>query len=148
MAATDNQELTKYIVDRLSESADQNDLILELCNRTGMDWPQAQALLEKVRAENSATIFHRRLPMLVAIAILTFIGGLGILISQIFIFASIIGEFNGPGNKGLYIVDLVYFLIRYAPAVPILIPLGLAMVIGSLIGMRDVWAGILFPDRP
>lgn len=61
-ANMDNQELNLYIIENLSKAQDPNDLILEICNRTGMNWPKAQALVEEVRSEHSGTIARKQAP--------------------------------------------------------------------------------------
>jgi ABC-type xylose transport system permease subunit len=52
----DNAEITQYIVDNLKNNRDENDIIMTICESTGMDWSQAEALMKDVRSENSIEI--------------------------------------------------------------------------------------------
>lgn len=144
----ENQDLTQYIIDNLSKSQDQNDLILEICNRTGMNWPNAQALVEKVRSDNSGTIARRQAPFLTSIALILFVAGAGMMVYEGFTLAETIGLFLRNGNDPLSLMGLLVFVFSSAPGTIGILILGLAMVLGSLIGMSEVWRGLLFPDQP
>ena len=142
----DDQELTQFIIENLSKAKDPNDLILDICNRKGMNWPQAQALVEKVRSENSSTITRKQIPFLATIAFITFFGGLGIIGYEGLTFVRITDEFLQLGQDPLNVLGLVVFAASNTPGFLGMASLGLVMVLGSLIGMRDVWKSILFPD--
>jgi hypothetical protein len=143
----EDRELTQYIIDNLSKSQDQNDLILEICNRTGKNWPEAQALVEKVRSDNSGTIARRQAPFLTAIALILFIAGAGMMLYEGYTLAETIGIFLPNGDDPMTLVGLLFVIFSSAPGTIGIFILGLAMTLGSLIGMSEVWRGLLFPDQ-
>jgi hypothetical protein len=144
----DNQELTQFILENLVKAKDPNDLILYICDKEGMSWPQAQALVEKVRSENASNITRKQAPLLTAIALITFTGGLGIIGYEGLTLFRIMGDYSQPGQDPLSLIDLVISAARSTPTLLGVLGLGLVMVLGSLIGMSDVWEAILFPNKP
>ena len=144
----DDQALKQFIIENLSEYEDPNDLILEICNRTGMKWLEAQALVDTVRAGNSSKIARKQAPLLTALALITFVAGVGILLFEGFTFINVFREFTSLGHHPWDVADLMLFVLAYAPGLLQFIPLALVMVLGSLVGMSDMWKAILFPDEP
>ena len=80
MEKTDNAELERQIIERLENGENKDDIILDLCENANMNWPQAEAMVEEVRAENQAHIALAQSPLLVSIALIIFIGGAGIIV--------------------------------------------------------------------
>ena len=154
-------EIERHILEELYREGDRDDLIAEICSLTRLDWDQAAALVEGVRARNESSIARRRFPLLLALALVIFIGGLSL---------------TGYGLYGLYLVfigaggipdDLTTFFMpvieegldpvrAMGPALPLYLRLfvyfvfspisatliGIAMLYGSLQGMRRVWASM------
>jgi hypothetical protein len=57
------QQLTQYIVDRLSAAANRDDIIRCVCQRGNMDWTRAGALVEEVEEAHALEIEQRHLPI-------------------------------------------------------------------------------------
>jgi hypothetical protein len=156
-------EIQQHIIDELAGNRDRNHLITEICEMMALDWDQAEALVESVQAENEAVIARRRLPLLVILALAIFVGGLlltgygvyGIVLAftrqgglpddLTTFFMPVIEEGIDPVHAmgpavPLYLRLLVYFVFSpFSAAI-----LGIAMIYGSLVGMREVWFVVLF----
>ncbi len=138
-------EIQNYIIEQLSHAVDPDDLILELCERQNLTWQEAEALVTRVRTENQDLISRKQSPLLVALALGLFIGGLVILWFEMNVIRLLVETYLRASKQPPAILDLL-------DAVPnslfILLegtPLAIAMLLGSLLGMRKVWSSILFP---
>jgi hypothetical protein len=80
----DAPDLTNYIVDRLSEAVTPNDIIIEICNKGGLSWPEAEALVKQVQAEHEQEVTKRKFPLLSLVAFSIFVGGVGLLAYSIY----------------------------------------------------------------
>ncbi len=68
--------LTLYVIQELGGHADPDDIILEVCLRGGMDWNQAEAFVREITSKHARTIAKKRSPLLLFIAIPTFLAGI------------------------------------------------------------------------
>jgi hypothetical protein len=50
------EDITAYILTKLSRQAPEDDLIYSVCQKTGLDWGSAQELVEQVRNEHAEDI--------------------------------------------------------------------------------------------
>lgn len=74
-----NDELTALIINELGKHHDRESIILAVCERGGLNWLQAERLIEQVEVEYRGTIVKRQSPLLIAISVVTVIAGMGIL---------------------------------------------------------------------
>lgn len=138
------KDLEQQIISRLEDSHDRNDIILDLCESQGMDWQQAEAIVDSIHAENADDITLTQSPILVLIALGIFIGGVGALFygaSQLvamYEFFIGISDQNQPQGIGAFLIYLMADGAGYLG----LFAIGIAMVTGSLRGMSDVWSAI------
>jgi hypothetical protein len=72
----DTSSLTRYILHRLSASANRDDVIREVCLRGDLLWPDAEALVEDVEETNSREIERRRSPIEITTALMVAAFGL------------------------------------------------------------------------
>jgi hypothetical protein len=160
----DEQEITDYLVKHLGDFDDPDDLILEICQKTGRPWVEVEALVDQVRLEHQTEITTHQFPLLALIALGTFIGGLALMalsvdliivtlrnnldtLSKVPDFDTAVVKSFSDGIKPL--VEFASGFLRtvyYAGISPFFfLALGISMVLGSLVGMRDTWAVILAP---
>ena len=157
-------DLQEWILDRLAASASRDDILHEICARTRCDWAQAEGILEQVELDRKSEIVRRRLPLLFALALVVFLGGLALagygLYGLVLFFSPdgmpadlttyflrILEQGEQPSQVFLsalppYLRFTIYFV--FSPFTTLL--LGLIMVAGSLLGLRDVWSAILFKE--
>lgn len=139
-------ELDRFIVKRLSEGQDFNDLVLDICNQTGMKWPEAQALVNRIHIGHRGEIAKKQSPLLVAIALTMFIGGIGILGYELFIVMTLVVNYMQIGKDPLILLDLASYFPNYVILFLEGTPIAIAMILGSLLGMSQVWSSILFHE--
>lgn len=156
-------DLVTLIITRLSEEDDLDDIILEICQKTGYAWSQAELLIKHVQEDNDAKIARKKLPIFYGLAFFTFIGGVILtgyglytlmvaLISHSELFPRDLTSYFMPVlEKGIdplsafksalypYLNMVLGFFVSPFSA----IFFGAAMLSGSLVGMRDTWAKIL-----
>ena len=146
---TPNEKLASRILDQLAGGKEEDDIIFELCENNGVTWADAKALVDHVREENHHVITRRQSPLLAIIALLTYIGGLLILGYEVYLFVSYMRDIN-PSPEIISLLNapgIASFFAEYAILFLELTPLALAMILGSLIGMRDIWAALLFSEK-
>jgi hypothetical protein len=139
-----DEALAAYFVHHLSEYDDNpNDLILEVCEKTGRSWTDVQAILERVQSEHEREITLRQSPVLALAAIGICLGGLGVGVYSVYILIGTLQVYSSMNVSPLEISDAFQALASggYIGIGGLLI--GAAMVLGSMIGMRKVWAAIL-----
>src|SRR5512135_3133132 len=74
-----NEPIHDYILNRLSEETPENDLIYSVCQKTELNWKQAQALVEQVKNEHSVEIEDAHLALKALLSFSLYI--LGILVT-------------------------------------------------------------------
>ena len=68
-------ELRKWAVASLAAHKKPNDIIFQLCHRTGWDWNQSKKFLEQVVESDKKEVHQKRMPLLVGIGILMMVLG-------------------------------------------------------------------------
>ena len=138
------EEIEQQIIARLEDNENRNDILLDLCESQGLDWKQAEALLDSIHAENADDITLTQSPILVLIALAIFVGGVGALfygaaqLVAMYEFFVGLSDQNQPQGVGSF---LIYLLADGAGYLG-LFAIGIAMIAGSLRGMSDVWSAI------
>ena len=149
----DNDEVSVHIINALSKGEDPDDIILTLCENNNLPWQEAEILVKNVQIENEQVIAKKQFPLLFSLALAIFIGGIVAVGYGGFIFFSevklIQPALNNPNqvfNQFDVFTNLYYGLrmILSAGGTPIsIIIFGIGMILGSLLGMREVWSDIL-----
>lgn len=139
----DDPHIEEEIVERLEKVEDKDDIILDLCNRLGLDWKDVEAAVEHVHATNADDITLSQSPFLVLLALVTFIGGVGLagyaaysLIGAYELFVAM--QSDNAGALGGFLI----YLLGYGQAIFWELIFGAGMIVGSLTGMRDVWVAV------
>jgi hypothetical protein len=114
-----------------------------ICEQTGKKWEEVESLLECVRAEHEQEITRRQSPLLSMIALVTFIAGVGISIYSAYFLVMVIQGYCNMPVSPLGIPDLFQAIFTTAYTSIGGLVLGLGMMLGSILGMRQVWAAIL-----
>ena len=139
----DNEALELEIVARLGKGADRNDLTLEICDKYGYSWPDAVALIHHVEVSRGHAIARRQFPPLFFIALFISISGVALIIYDSSIIISLLKTDLHLGSSTQVILARLKLLfdIAIAPLTGILV--GMGMILGSLIGMRQAWSPII-----
>ena len=141
MSYIDENKIEEQIVERLTNSEDKNDIILDLCEDADMSWAEAESTLERIETENKTLIVLSQSPLLVAIALTTFVGGVILVSATIY---DLIVSYNTYISESLDNPHIGYLSMLFLSGGWFLerILLGLFMIVGSLRGMQDVWQAI------
>jgi len=139
----DIPDLTNYIVDRLSDAVPLNDIVIEICNKAGLSWPEAEALVEQVQAGHEQDVTKRQFPLLTLVALSIFVGGVGLLAYSVYMLFLTTIAYTSTALNPWDLPDTLNFIFNYAAFTLSLILFAIAMILGSLLGMRQVWAAIL-----
>ena len=80
----DKQEATEFIIKEFKRQRHRNDIIMDLCQKTGASWEQAQRFVQKVEVEHRRDIAAGTVPLLVMIGVAIILGGLGLTAYAVF----------------------------------------------------------------
>ena len=144
----DKAEITQAILKDLIDARDSDDITFDLCEKHRLSWREAEALVRQVQDDDQETITLRQAPLLTVMALCTFFIGLVVLaygIYQILVEGSALIHLTHI--KSITISDPFYIpvdmIIQMGLEPFTTIIFGSALILGSLIGMRDLWAAIL-----
>ncbi len=133
------QEQIQYIVDKLSKGNKPSDIVYALCEKHGISWADAETLVKTVSTTHGSHIARKQMPLMFGIALITFLGGLALCGYSL---NSLITILQAPGDE---ILRLLFISIQtnflLSPISTLVY--GIAMILGSLLGMRDTWTAIL-----
>src|SRR5512146_1656980 len=119
-----NEQLTQRILNDLARHRSRNELILFVCERSGMDWPAAEKLVQQVEQEHGRTIARRQSPLMIFLSVGTLLIGVALLFYGVEFF---IAFFQGSTLEQLLSLRGAY--LRLIGGFP-----GLGMLVGGLIG--------------
>ena len=141
MSNVDNNEIKVQIIERPKNSKDKNDIILGLCEDADMNWSEAEETLERIEVGNKTHIVLSQSPLLIAIALATFVGGVVLVSATIY---DLIVSYNTYISELLDSPHIGYLSMLFLSGGWFLerILLGQFMIVGSLRGMQDVWQAI------
>lgn len=77
------KNITAYILSRLFKTASEDDIVYSVCQKTGLDWEDAQALVDQVREEHAAEIEARQIPVKSILSFLFYVLGIVMIIGPI-----------------------------------------------------------------
>jgi len=137
-------ELEELIIRRLAETANRNKVIEELCLEHGFYWQDAGQIVDDLIQTHGLDITERQIPFLALAALSIFISGVLIAAWNLLGIYNLFWPYfdpNTPDALGLYLFYSGAFqTLLNMPHVMFLFITGIAMIVGSYFGMRDVWA--------
>ena len=84
MATEIPQELTDKILNDLTDARNMDDIVMEVCEKTGLDWDDVEAYVNNLSAENENKITLAQSPLLVLLALSIFLLGVGIILNELY----------------------------------------------------------------
>jgi uncharacterized membrane protein len=135
----DQQEINDYIVKRLIKSIPQNEVVREVCQKTGMYWTDAEALVQKVHGENRQLVSRKQAPILLGIAFLSLGLGLALLLVSLISIVTIYNIVTFSPFGPLNAANALIYAINFAPWLVFIGIFGAGMMAASLVGMWDTW---------
>ena len=124
----DRAKLTEIVIKSLSRHRSRNDILLYICQATGLNWTEAKRFLHQVEVNQREKIAARRRPVMVVMAIAGIIGGLivavGIVIATLDGWIIFFLSLPVP-----YLGNIVYFM------------LGILTLVGGFLGLQSALGG-------
>ena len=127
------QEINEKILHDLSEARNMDDIVMEVCEKTGLGWEDVETYVKRFSTENENRITLAQSPLLALLALSIFLLGAGIVLSVLYDIYQI------------YLVSsqsFTFYLLMNGSGIFWNLMLGIAIIIGSLKGMQNVWAAI------
>lgn len=124
----DYQATHDFIIRQLGQHANRDDLILEVCQRMGIGWPDAAAMVDAVEVEYSREVARRRGPLLLVLGGGVLLAGLLLSGVALYFFA-----FEATFEGSRLLLDLEN---SYGMGVALI--MGVGMTAGSVVGLVRV----------
>ena len=78
-----DEELEKFILSGLAKNRRQDDLVMSVCERTGMSWDQAQRSVALVGTKNRKKLVSRQNIIFIPLSIIFILGGLAMALASV-----------------------------------------------------------------
>jgi hypothetical protein len=150
------EEISAYILTKLTRQTPEDDLIYSVCQKTGLDWGNAQALVEQVKNEHLEEIESSQIPLKTLLSFVFYVVGIlltvGPLIYLWFMldFTRIVLEFLSGGfkadpGKAFELIGSRCLLMGWLelPSILFTTMVGVAIIIVNGRYMGDVWEIVL-----
>ena len=125
----DQARLEKAILAALSKQRRQSDVVMMVCERTGMSWGQAQRLVTEVSMKNRKSLNRRQGLVQILLSLLTVLAGLALIflvLSELYTFYRLYTQPEAMGTATYAILD------RYTISAGVL---GTLLFLGGVTGM-------------
>jgi len=131
-----DDELSDFIVKRLAGGSSEQDVILEVCQRAGLTWPEAQSLVYGAMDNRATDIARWQLPVLLVLGLATVLAGVGIIARFVLVVAAPMRGIAGQGDVPISPenLNLLFWAIANAQFAGDL-ALGGAMIVGGGLGL-------------
>ncbi len=72
----EHEQIAQFVVEELGKHRRRSDVVMEVCERTGWDWPRAQKFVYQVAYERRKAVAARQSPLVIVFGVTFVIGGL------------------------------------------------------------------------
>lgn len=139
----DDPHLLRSIARRLAFTADRNQVVEEICLLHNLSWSQAEELVEHALTYHHADITRLQTPILAPLALALFVGGAALSAWQLLGITAVLSVLGNPRAVNFWDVYTMSFgffdaLTNFWGMLVAFVS-GLAMMLGSYIGIKDVW---------
>ena len=124
----DQEEMEKQILKALSKNRRQSDVVELVCERTGLDWGDAQRLVARVASKNRKHLAFRQNLLIMPLALIAILAGLALLyagISEAYLMGS--AALEDPSNLAVGRRDIESMVWA--------VPTGLMLLLGGGFGL-------------
>jgi hypothetical protein len=130
-------DLRKWVISSLSGHKKPNEIIFQLCQRTGWDWNQATSFVEQVTQLDQKQVHQRRMPLLLAIGLFMLVGGILLFLPAFLDLMAILSQIEPPLDLNKIMTAAFYARTGYILAIRLVT--GMAMIIG---GGWGIWSAV------
>jgi len=85
-----DQTLTDFVIAQIGQGVERDAILLELCEKAQMSWPEAEAVFDEVERSHRREITRRKSTLLLAISTLILVEGVGQTLWALFPFLDIL----------------------------------------------------------
>jgi hypothetical protein len=128
-------DLRKWVVSSLAGHKKPNDIIFQLCRRTGWDWKQAERFVGQITELDSKEVHRRRMPLLFAIGLLMMGGGIFAFLPAFLDLLAALSALEPPWNAEKIVFAFTAAQTGYYGVIRLFG--GLAMFIGGAVGISS-----------
>jgi hypothetical protein len=129
----DYQSIHDFIISQLGQHTNRDDLILEVCTRMGVRWPEAADLVAAVELEYSREVARRQGPLMLVLGGAVLLAGVALSGVALYFFA-----FEASFVGSTLLLDLQNSYVMGAALVT-----GIGMTAGSVYGLARVIGSML-----
>jgi hypothetical protein len=146
------KQITSYILTRLFRAASEDDIIYSVCQKTGLNWKNAQALVQQVKNEHLAEIEDSQIPLKSLLAFVYYVIGVILMVGPIIYLWIMLDVtrtflvFVSDGSTRNAETALKLFMSRCAllswfelPSIGFTVLVGLGIIQANLRYMRGIW---------
>ena len=97
----EERELTTFVIRELGKHRRRSDIVMDVCERTGMEWPAAQRLVYQIAFDHRKKVAARQSPLAIIFGVGFVVGGFALaLFSAILILLEINLHYEGISYAG------------------------------------------------
>ncbi len=137
----DQSQVHKFIIHELAEGHDADQVTSQVCEQFGMVWSDAQEMVKLAGSENATNIALRQAPWVFPLAIVTLLAGMMLAAYSLWL-ASLIASATINSGSPLGLAELIIRIPGLIQRAGFPFVLGISMMAGSVLGMRDFWASL------
>jgi len=129
-------ELEAYVIERLTAGIALDDVILEVTQRSGLTWPEAEDLVRRTADLRGPSIARRQFPLLAVLAAAVMVAGVAMLAACTLSFSDALLLLKpARGVEDQSRLAMLLALLAGNNQMLGLIPLGAGMILGGAIGL-------------
>jgi hypothetical protein len=128
----DDPALVNFVIGELTKNRKRSDIVMEICERTGVHWSEAQRFVGQVGAEQHTTINTRKnrliIPMCIGAIVLGFVFTIGTAYPMLYLV-------TGRWEEFYSMVSSMGNMSDYISAAPYIFGTGIVLIAGGIIGL-------------
>jgi hypothetical protein len=151
-----NENITSYVLEKLSRAYPEDDIIYFVCQKTGLGWEKAQAFVEQVKCNHLADIETRQAPLISLMSFMFYVVGIVLTLGPIVylwsmlditsIFLVFISDLsNADAETALRLFESRCLLLGWfeLPSIIFTMFVGLGIIYANIRYMRGIWEVLL-----
>jgi hypothetical protein len=140
MDANQQEALKKFVINELAKHRRQSDVTQSVCEKTGLYWDEAERFVQEVAETYHLQVRRKRSPILVALSMAIALAGLGLVLMTIYTISGIVIFHRSTQPEVLSTLNILMLIVNEASTAVWLGSIGLAMLVGGMLGMQQVWS--------
>jgi hypothetical protein len=135
-AYAEDPHLQNLVLKELGKNAKQSDVIMKVCEQTGLDWREAQRLAARIAAQHRRKIMARQNMVIIPLSLMALLAGLLLTIAgaeELFAFGNaLLGLQVGQNPSGALPTQ------EFMRSAPWAVATGLSLILGGVAGLANV----------